>query len=389
MAKATGGRFLEADDAAELRDALSQVSAEKPAPEPKAAPVPEMVEAILKATDQDGGPLIKKGLIWTVRHGVTGKVIYTSDETGTAQLELPRGVHDVSVRRVSDGATADGQIDAGGNARLTLPIVVELTASVKAPDSAAAGSKIRVTWQGPDEKNDYIAVAKPDSPGNKYENYAYTVRGNPLELLLPAGAGGYEIRYVNHKTKTVLARRAIGVTDIQATLDVPATAVAGSMLAVNWAGPDYNNDYISVAKIDAAGNKYANYTYTKKGHPLQLLMPDEPGDYEVRYIQHQGATVLAQEPIKVTAVKASVEAPGTAAAGSTVKVSWTGPDYKGDYISVAKVDAAGNKYANYTYTKKGQPLQLLMPAEAGDYEVRYIQNQGGTVLARKTITVSP
>ncbi len=389
IAKATGGRFFEADDATELRDALSQVSAEKPAPAPVPAAVPKAVEVTLKATDQDGGPLIKTGLIWTVRHGATGKVIYTSEETGTAQPELPAGVHDVSVHRVSDGATAEGQINAGGNSKLTLPIVVELAASVKAPDSAAAGSKVRVIWEGPDEKEDYISVAKPDSPNNKYENYTYTSRGNPLELLLPAGAGNYEIRYISKKTHDVLARKAIGVTEIDATLKMPDTAVAGSTLKITWTGPNYRQDYISVAKVGEAHNKYSNYTYTSIANPLELLMPADPGDYEVRYIQHQGATVLVREPIKVTAVKASVESPLTGKAGSTVEVKWMGPDYTQDYISVAKVGEAHNKYANYTYTSRGNPVQLKMPNEPGAYEVRYIQNQGATVLARKAINVSP
>lgn len=393
MAKETGGRFFEADDATELRDALAQVSNEKPvakpAPAKVAAKVPATVETTLNATDQDGGPLITKGLIWTVRHGATGKVIYTSEETGAAHPELPRGVHDVSVRRVSDGAKAEGKIDAGGSAKVTLPIVVELSASVKAADVGAAGANIRVIWEGPDEKEDYISVAKPAAANNQYENYTYTARGNPLQLLLPVAPGDYEIRYISKKTTDVLARQAIKVTEIQASLDIPATAVAGSMLKVKWNGPDYKLDYISVANPGDAHNKYANYTYTDKGNPLQLLMPAKAGDYEVRYIQNQGATVLARQLIKLTAVTATVESPGSAAAGATVDVKWTGPDYKLDYISVAKVGAAHNKYAKYTYTSRGNPLQLKLPDEPGSYEIRYVQNQGPTVLARKVITVNP
>lgn len=383
MAEATGGRFFEADDAAELREALSEVSTEE------SATVPDTVEATLKATDQDGGPLIQQGLVWTVRHGATGKVLYTSDETGTAHPELPRGVHDVSVRRVSDGVTAEGQIDAGGKASVTLPIVVELAASVKAPDTAAAGSKVRVSWDGPDEKDDYIAVAKVDSADGKYDNLTYTAQGNPLDLLLPTEPGDYEVRYVSRKTKTVLARQAIDVSDIQASVDVPATAVAGSTLTVNWTGPDYKKDYISIAKVGASHRECANVTYTSEGAPLQLLMPVEPGDYEVRYIQSQERTVLVREPITITAVEASVKVPATAVVGSTLTVNWTGPDYKKDYISIAKVGAPHRKYANVTYTSKGAPLQLLMPAEPGDYEVRYIQSQGRTVLVREPITITP
>src|SRR5690606_3460363 len=132
MADKTGGRFLQANDAEELAEALQQVSVATAAPAPEPEPAPEVVkvENTLVATDQDGGPVIKDGLHWTVRHGVTGEVIYESaQDAGTVKAEIPRGVHDVSVSRASDGATAEGAIETGANgARLVLPIVVELPA---------------------------------------------------------------------------------------------------------------------------------------------------------------------------------------------------------------------------------------------------------------------
>ena len=69
-------------------------------------------------------------------------------------------------------------------------------------------------------------------------------------------------------------------------------------------------------------------------------------------------------------------------------MSWTGPDYGGDYISVAKPDANDNRYEAYTYTSRGNPLQLRMPKEPGTYEVRYIQAQKHQALERQTITVT-
>lgn len=87
---------------------------------------------------------------------------------------------------------------------------------------------------------------------------------------------------------------------------------------------------------------------------------------------------------------AAVSAPATAVAGSTVRVNWEGPDRERDYISVEHADktAAANSYLTYTYTQKGSPLELRMPAEPGTYEVRYIQNQNSQTLAKHAVTVT-
>ncbi|MEN1928892.1 VWA domain-containing protein [Luteimonas sp. MJ250] len=392
IAEATGGRFFLADDADELRAALDQISAAQVAPAAKPAPAAEpapvaTVEISLSATDQEKGPTIRQGLTWTVRHGATGEILHEQAEAGAIKVKLPRGVHDVTVQRASDGASAEGQITGSS---LTLPIIVALDASIDAPATGAAGATVRVAWTGPDQPGDYISVARPDAAGGAYENYAYTRKGNPLQLLLPKDPGTYEVRYVLDSGRKVLVRETIAVTDITASVEVPATAEAGSTLTMAWTGPDYSADFISVAKPEARGGSYENYTYTRDGNPLRLLMPADAGAYEVRYIQAQGHKVLAREAITITAVAASLqEIPSTATAGSRITVAWTGPDYSGDFITVAKPAAAGGSYESYTYTREGSPLQLRMPATAGTYEVRYVQKQKATVLARETIKVTP
>ncbi len=403
MAEATGGRFFIADDADQLRDALKKISvapagkakAAKPAPakaEPTRAPEPAAVatgKAVLEATDQKGGPVIKKGLVWTVRHGASGEVLHTSDATGTLEVELPRGVHDVSVRRASDGATVEGEIKLTGNsATLVLPIVVELHATLKLPASAAAGSKVRVIWTGPGEGDDYISVGPADAGNRNHANYTRTRDGNPLQLLMPPEAGSYEVRYVSAKNHDVLAREKIQVSEIGASLEIPDTAAAGATLNIAWTGPDYPDDYISVAKVDSPGRSEVNYTRTSTGNPLKLLLPAEPGTYEVRYIQAQSHKILASHPIEATKVSATLDAPATGTAGSTIKVSWTGPDYGDDYISVAKVDSPGRSEVGYQRTSRGSPLELKMPNEPGTYEVRYVQSQTHRILASRRISVT-
>lgn len=391
MAANTGGRALLASDSTELAAALQEVStaaAPEPAPEP-VPPAVETVEVRLVATDQDGGPRIEEGLAWTVRHGATGEAIFESAPgAGIVTADIPRGVHDVSVKRTSDGATAEGEVKAGaGNTSLTLPIVVELAASVEAPATATAGSEVRVVWTGPDEPNDYIAVATPDAAGSSHINYTRTRDGNPLKVKLPDDAGNYEIRYVSRKTRDVLARQAIEATPASATLEVPTTAAAGSTIRVAWTGPDYSNDYIAIATPGTPGSKHLNYTRTTAGNPLELKLPDAPGSYEVRYILRQSRGILASAPIEATPVSATLQIPATATAGSKIRVTWTGPDYPDDYIAIAEPGARGSSHIKYTHTRRGNPLELALPDEPGQYEVRYILRQSRSILDSKPIEV--
>jgi Ca-activated chloride channel family protein len=72
-------------------------------------------------------------------------------------------------------------------------------------------------------------------------------------------------------------------------------------------------------------------------------MPTEPGTYELRYVANQDRTVLASRVIEVVAVTASLMAPETAVAGSTIEVAWEGPDYANDFIAIARPDDADTR----------------------------------------------
>ncbi|MCV2894348.1 VWA domain-containing protein [Lentibacter sp. XHP0401] len=265
------------------------------------------------------------------------------------------------------------------------PVEVMLTA----PTIASAGESITVEWNGPDYERDYISVASPDGNGGTYVNYTYTKDGSPLSLLMPSEAGDYELRYILAQGNTIMARASISVQRVAATLAAPDTAAVGETIAVDWTGPNYDRDYISVAKVGGAGGQYENYTYTKEGTPLSLLMPSEAGTYEVRYIVSQDNVILANRTITVKDVDASLTAPSVAPMGASVVVEWMGPDYDRDYISVARVGVDGGQYVNYTYTESGSPLNLLMPSQAGDYEIRYILAQDNVILSREPVTVTP
>ena len=286
------------------QDSLSLALAAKPAPAPVAPAAPVTVPVTLQATDQEGGPVIDNGLTWTVLDGGTGEVLHEATDAGVLSLELTAGIKDLRVQRAADGATAEGSFNPADGDRYILPIVVAYDAAISAPDTAAAGAIIRVNWEGPDQKNDYISVEEPEvaSGYDTSINYAYTAQGSPLELLMPPNVGTYELRYIQDQDKKTLARHTIEVTEVAATLEAPATATAGATVRVTWSGPNYERDYISVEEPDVASGYTTsiNYAYTTQGSPLELKMPPDAGTYEIRYIQDQGYKTLARQSITVT-----------------------------------------------------------------------------------------
>ena len=273
----------------------------------------------------------------------------------------------------------------------TRPITLtDIVVTLDAADEVAAGAVLNVTWDGPDYENDYIAITLPDAKDTAYDNYAYTKRGVPAEVTSPIEPGVYELRYVAQGNPArVLARRALTVVAVSATLAAPDTAVAGSAVDVEWDGPDNKNDYISIASQDQEPYKYTSYAYTKRGNPASVTMPLDPGDYELRYVaQGKPAKVIATRPITVVAAQVTLDAQAEAVAGSQVDVTWSGPDNKNDYISVATDQQDPNKYVNYAYTKRGNPASVKMPLEPGAYQIRYIASGNpAKILASRDISV--
>ncbi len=117
-------------------------------------------------------------------------------------------------------------------------------------------------------------------------------------------------------------------------------------------------------------------------------MPTKAGDYEIRYVLHQGRRPLAITPISITEAEVSISAPDTTTPGALITIDWVGPDASGDFISVAKAGADDSTYISYVRTNKGPKTKLRMPDDEGEFEIRYVLNQGRTVLARHIIKVA-
>ena len=270
------------------------------------------------------------------------------------------------------------------------PITVTAAlATVSGPETAISGEEILVEFTGPEPASgDWITVVAADAEPNKYGDYHYTKQGSPATVRMPLDAGEYELRFVQGNKK-VIARQPITVTAATAVLTAKDTAIAGETISVEFTGPKpAASDWVTVTAPDAAENKYTDYAYTNRGSPAEIRMPLEAGVYELRFVQ-ANKKVLARRPITVEAATATLDAPASVPAGGFMKVAFTGPPAgNGDYIAISKLGSDDLKYESYTTTKYGNPANVRVPKEPGDYEIRFIHGNK-KVLARAPLTVTP
>lgn len=274
---------------------------------------------------------------------------------------------------------------------------VDGDATVTAPATVGAGAPIEAGWTGPGNTGDYIDLVPRGFSATSGEiTYAYARDAIPVaKLQAPTTPGEYDVRYVVQLAgeRKVKATAPLTVTATAATLTVPPKAEAGEPLTIGWAGPAGNGDYIDIVPDGhTATSGEITYAYTRSGNPAKLTAPGKSGAYQIRYLQEGpgGRKVLATSLITVTVAIATLSAPDTAARGSKVKIEWTGPKRRGDYIDLVK---KGHQQTSgeitYFYTDRDSSSELTMPAEAGDYEIRYVLEAPGgrQVLARRPLRV--
>ena len=269
--------------------------------------------------------------------------------------------------------------------------VTDVAASLEAAASVAAGGTIEVKWTGPNGQGDFVSIDPVGAPDRTYGNYGYPAKGNPLVVKAPDAAGDHVLRYHLGGSYRVLASRPLQVGKVGATLEFPATANAGGTHAVRWTGPGRKGDFISIDEAGAAERTYGNYAYPKAaGQPVEIRVPDEPGDYLVRYHLASSYGVVGSAPLAVQAVTASLTAPAQVPARSVFAVDWKGPNNPDDFITIVAPAAKDGTYGSSNgYTQRGNPARLEAPRQPGSYELRYLTGQSYRTLGRTTIVVTP
>ncbi|WP_154224199.1 vWA domain-containing protein [Marinicella rhabdoformis] len=402
VADITGGQYLAAENAEDLTAALNQVLTE-PETEPVSDALPTATINAPQTWPTIGttfsvewtGPNGKHDYIDIVKpndNRVYGELSYSWAQDGQpAQLKAPGTPGQYQLRYIWQGQKKKHVLAA-----VDLE-VKDSEVSLIAPVKVSAGEGFDVSWTGPNQPGDYVDLVKAgDIRAYGELSYFYTEAGKKGQLLAPANAGEYDIRYILEAAdgRKVLHRIPILVETAVVTLSAPPEVEIGQSFDVFWNGPVNKDGYIDLVKRGDI-RTYGEFSYFYlKDHPEngELKAHVIAGEYDVRFIMigSDGRQIMATQPINILPVEVTLDAPDQATVNSPVMVEWQGPSRKGDYIDLAKHNSK-KPYGelSYFYTKDNQGKgQLNMPKTPGTYTIRYIiQGKSRQILATKDITV--
>ncbi|MFV1996340.1 MAG: hypothetical protein ACC661_12960, partial [Verrucomicrobiales bacterium] len=183
----------------------------------------------------------------------------------------------------------------------SVPIrIIAATATLTAPAEAVAGSEIALEWTGPDSYADLVTIVpRGNNKRISGDPYGYTRKGNPLKVDAPETPGDYDYLYLVGRTKQVLATASLTVVDPKISLKAPTQASPEERIVIEWTGPNHPHDRIAIAAKGADGKIIEVYKYARNGSPQELVVPKQPGAYEIRYLLGRSYRVITSLPLSV------------------------------------------------------------------------------------------
>ena len=178
-------------------------------------------------------------------------------------------------------------------------------------------------------------------------------------------------------------------TEIPATLTAPSEIAAGAEIEFTWSGPEGPEDFLSIARTDSADDDYTDWARVDEGSPTRFAAPQQPGSYELRYVDGETGEVRARSALEVVAVPIELRVPATATAGLRFEVAWNVHAAPGEFVAITRRGSENAPYLDWATTATGSPTTLAAPPRPGIYEVRYFARGGLEILARVEIEVKP
>ncbi|MFV2071990.1 MAG: hypothetical protein ACC742_04975 [Thermoanaerobaculales bacterium] len=323
---------------------------------------------------------------------VGGEPVPVTLEEGAARVRLAPGCYGAAV------TTAGGPVQelagirvAGGQSSYKIDIspAAEVTMEIDPPIPLSGDTAFIQYWGAPTGSN-WVALGAAGAPLFEYVGLAKASgpRGE-IGISLPASPSTLEARFVHEHEDgllQVLGRVGFESRKPAATLDVPEKVENRSELTVDWTGPSLPGDHITVTRAKAPPTDYAACIFPGAETRANLVAPVVPGRYVVRYVSAVGQ-VLAQSQLNVFEVLATLDGPADVMPGAEIAVTWTGPNEEQDHLTITPLEAPGDEYLSWSPTENGSPALLRAPKTPGEYELRYVRDADGEILARAAITV--
>ena len=218
-----------------------------------------------------------------------------SDDGEPVRIQAPDALGSYEVRYV---VNQSDRVLAAQEVTLT-----PVAATLAAPDTVLPGADFEVEWEGPVNRNDFIAIVEPDAPeGDSGDGRSASSRVDegPVTLTAPEEEGDYEIRYVINDSDRTLAAMPITVGGTDVTLEVEGPVASGGVVEVAFTGPGRYEDLVEIVVAGAdADDDALQEARASQGSPAQLFAPSSTGEYEIRYRASDSGEVLATIPLMV------------------------------------------------------------------------------------------
>ncbi|GAB5429848.1 MAG: hypothetical protein Devi2KO_33070 [Devosia indica] len=404
IAENTGGTFVPAQDADELRNAMTQVqaviqTAPEPQPEPEPEPEPEAPEQTVSAP-----ATVTFGTEFTVTWGETINprdwitiVPVGAEEGDYLAFQRVQGDDSVEIRAPADPGLYEVRyvLDEGSKTLASTPVeVVEAEQTVSAPASVTFGTEFTVTWGETVNPRDWITIVPVGAEEGDYLAFQRVQGDDSVEIRAPADPGLYEVRYVLDEGSKTLASTPVEVIEAEQSVSAPAIVRAESAFTVTWSETINPRDWITIVPAGAEEGDYLAFQRVQGNDNVELQAPAEPGLYEVRYVLDEGSKTLAASPMEVVAADAPLDdgaglvVPASAAPGETISVSWTiVPEDADRRVTLAASDAPDFTWISAHPVGPETETDITLPTEPGQYEVRFLDLSRQEVLGRAIIAV--
>lgn len=159
--------------------------------------------------------------------------------------------------------------------------------ALSASRAVMAGSMLSVSVTRPPESA-RLAIARSDDPAARAIVVQALPAGARATLPVPGMAGTYELRLTRDRAGAVevLARQPLEATPATATVSTLSRVGRGAPLPARAIGPNGEQDRVVLVRKDAPAEASGPAFFPAENVEATLEAPDEPGDYELRYVMH-------------------------------------------------------------------------------------------------------
>jgi hypothetical protein len=165
---------------------------------------------------------------------------------------------------------------------------------------AEAGHTYRISYRGTARSSDFAGFTprgegKPPSSASFGPIGGGSVGSNPFSKRAPTEPGDYDLILFKNDGQGIIARQPIEVVPASNGFEPVGSVEPGSRVDVAFRGPEQTGERLVVARPDQPVDDFRRYGWDfalHKNGRFRVRVPDEPGEYELRYLNSAANEIM-------------------------------------------------------------------------------------------------